>query len=252
MRIPSKSWPLKHAVPLPVPVSILRFVRRFVARFQSKLSACGALIELTQLGWSFRSGSHKKTRGSAKKFRKLNRKTLKIMHNARAFLLALAFCAFAFSPLTTHAAASQSSDQAVAGWVEHVTLPSFDRRIVARLDTGAKTSSIFATDVETEERNGRTWVRFTVPADDNGEALHLEKPVRRTVLIKRGTDEYDRRYVVDMEICFNGGTYKTQVNLADRAHLNYPMLLGRRFLKRVALVHSGQSFITEPTCGDAD
>ncbi|MBG54127.1 MAG: hypothetical protein CML99_17175 [Rhodobiaceae bacterium] len=174
------------------------------------------------------------------------------MQHARAFFFATAFFALAFPPFSTSASAQEKDvETVVAGWVEHVTLPSFDRLLIARLDTGAKTSSIYATNVEMTERDGRRWVSFTVPGDENGEELHLEKPVRRSVLIKRGTDEYDNRYVVDMEVCFNGQIYKTQVNLADRSHLNYPMLLGRRFLKDVALVHSGKTFITEPNCGDA-
>ncbi|MEQ9518767.1 MAG: RimK/LysX family protein [Parvibaculum sp.] len=172
------------------------------------------------------------------------------MHHTRALSLALAILTFVLISHSATAASRGKEVEAIAGWVEHVTLPSFDRLIIARLDTGAKTSSIYATDLVVEERDGRSWVSFTVPGDENGEELRLEKRVRRSVLIKRGTDEYDRRYVVDMEVCFNGHTYKTQVNLADRAHLNYPMLLGRRFLRNVALVHSGKTFITEPTCGD--
>jgi len=175
-----------------------------------------------------------------------------MMKYARALLLALPF--LASTPFTATAFASTDKDdsdvQTVAGWVEHVTLPNHERKLKARLDTGAKTSSIYAKDVDMDERDGDRWVTFTVPGDEDGDDLKLEKKVRRVVRIKRGDDEYDRRYVVDMEVCFNGSIHETQFSLADRSHLNYPMLLGRRFLDDVALVHSGKSYITDPGCGD--
>lgn len=139
----------------------------------------------------------------------------------------------------------------IAGWVEFIRLPEHDRRLKTRLDTGAQTASIDATDIEMERREGKRWVSFTVPARDGEEELRLEKPVRRVVRIKQQGDEYDRRYVVDMDICFNGEIYSAEVSLADRSHLNYPMLLGRRFMGDVTLVHSGRAFMTQPSCGNA-
>ena len=129
----------------------------------------------------------------------------------------------------------------------------------ARLDTGAKTSSLHAVNVEPFEKDGEEWVRFDLPLDDHldpeseenaGVVLELERPVTRTVLIKRKGAESQRRYVVKMDFCIAGKTHETQFSLTDRGHFSYPALLGRRFMKDDnVLIDSSDSFLAEKECG---
>ena len=83
------------------------------------------------------------------------------------------------------------------GFVEWVVMQDTSLRLKARLDTGAKTSSLHAVNVEPFEKDGQEWVSFQIPLGDHqdqpteGELDHedvileLERPVERTVLIKR-------------------------------------------------------------------
>lgn len=141
--------------------------------------------------------------------------------------------------------------RALLGFVEWVTIEPVGLRLKARLDTGARTSSLHSKDVEPFERGGERWVRFRVPIDANrhgGAALTLERPIERVVLIKRKGAAPQRRYVVELPICIDGRRHETEFSLTDRENFLYPVLLGRRFLADVALVDSADSFLAKKKC----
>ena len=54
------------------------------------------------------------------------------------------------------------AEPATLGWLESFYLPG--ERMVAKLDTGAKTSSVHAKNIEILEKDGRPWVSFTIPS----------------------------------------------------------------------------------------
>ena len=144
------------------------------------------------------------------------------------------------------------------GFVEWVVMKDTGLRMKARLDTGAKTSSLHATDIEGFEKDGGDWVRFRLPLDDHndidspenkGIVLEFERPVERTVLIKRKGAPSQQRYVVRMEFCIAGKIHETQFSLTDRGRFTYPALLGRRFMgDDNVLVDSTDSFLAEAEC----
>lgn len=149
----------------------------------------------------------------------------------------------------------------ILGFVEWVVMKDTDLRLKARLDTGAKTSSLHAVNVEPFEKDGDPWVSFQIPLGDHedqpteGELKHeniileFERPVERTVLIKRKGAPSQRRYVVRMEFCIAGTFHETQFSLADRGRFSYPVLLGRRFMRDDSiLVDSADSFLAEREC----
>ena len=65
-------------------------------------------------------------------------------------------------------------------------------------------------------------------------------------------EETHGRVVVLMGICL-GNTYReTEVNLIDRSGLNYPMLIGRRYLAgNNFIVDSGLAYSVKPECNEA-
>jgi len=147
------------------------------------------------------------------------------------------------------------------GFVEWVVLKDTGLRLKARLDTGAKTSSLHAVNIKEFERNNENWISFQIPLRDHlnksgeGETeyrdaiLTLERPIYRTVLIKRKGADSQRRHVVKMKFCIAGTTHETQFSLADRHNFVYPVLLGRRFMRDDnILVDSANSFIAPNEC----
>jgi hypothetical protein len=137
-------------------------------------------------------------------------------------------------------------ERIIMGWVEQAVLIPWGIEIKAKLDSGAKTSSLHAEDIERFEKDGKEWVRFVIAAEVKGkeiERLQVERPLVRNVRIKQHHGNSKRRPVVSLKFCLNGETYETQFSLVDRSQLNYPMLFGRRFLKDVALIDPSKTFL---------
>ncbi len=155
------------------------------------------------------------------------------------------------------ASGSQGSEQAVEnqlqllGWVENARLvaPGFEVR--AKLDTGATTSSLDARIIKRFLKGGKRWVRFSVTDPESGEEVVLVRERVRTVGIVQHKGENDVRPSVAIEVCIAGERRKVEVTLVDRSAFNYPLLLGRRALKSLAVVHSGETYLSSAICPEA-
>ena len=134
-----------------------------------------------------------------------------------------------------------------AGWLERVTLYPQKISFIAKLDTGARHTSLNASDVELFERDGSPWVRFSVTGKKGRSAI-FEKPVVRMAQIKLRTEALQSRPVVQMDICLGRFRRTVEVNLVDRSFFNYQMLIGRSFLKTGIAVDASVKFVTQPAC----
>lgn len=136
------------------------------------------------------------------------------------------------------------------GRVEWVWVDKLGMYLKARLDTGAKSSSIHASNIQYFERDGKDWVRFnmyshkkTKPADGATPAL-FEVPVMRTVKIKQASaDTLEKRPVIKLRVRIGPHETDAEFTLTDRKGMLYPVLIGRSFLRDVAVVDVGQVFI---------
>lgn len=139
-------------------------------------------------------------------------------------------------------AAITLNDKLVLGQTEWLWIEAVNRVFPARVDTGATTSSLSATDIVTLERDGQKWARFTiVPEDDNDSSYEVEAPISRTANIRQSsTNEVDKRPVVRLTVRIGDMTDTAEFTLADRSHMSYPILLGREFLKDIAIVDVAQ------------
>ena len=156
---------------------------------------------------------------------------------------------------TFSATAEHGNERIIAGWLEMIVLSPWQIKLKAKLDSGAKTSSIHAENIEHFERDGKTWIRFDLPKGSDKKSVQstIEVPLLREVQIKRHKMPSVTRSVVEMSFCINGHQYTTQFTLADRGNFNYPVLLGRRFLSNNILVDSAETFLhrakdSEKTC----
>jgi len=130
----------------------------------------------------------------------------------------------------------RTSKPVVVGGVEPILLLPWGVAIDARVDTGARTSSIDARGVAEFDRGGEGWVGFGIP----GHPDRIERRVERVAVVKsRGGGE--RRPVVSLEFEFAGVRLRREFTLADRGGLRYGALLGRNALRGVAVVDLGEA-----------
>lgn len=117
--------------------------------------------------------------------------------------------------------------------------------VPAKIDTGARTSSLHAQVLEEFERDGECFVRFAVDWNDirhECEAIHVDV---RGVTSSNG--ETQRRYVIKTPLRIGGTEVRAEISLADRSDMQFPMLIGRSSLRRRFLVNSGHSWLQTPS-----
>ncbi|MEJ2115253.1 MAG: RimK/LysX family protein [Gammaproteobacteria bacterium] len=139
----------------------------------------------------------------------------------------------------------------IVGWIEKVRIEDQEFDVKAKLDTGARTSSIHAKDIKSYKKDGVRWVKFTlmlVDSKDNKHEIQMEKQRSRRTNIKNHDGEHDKRHVVDFDVCFNGQKFTTEFTLADRREYIYDVLLGRQFLKKIAIIDPDRVFLTTTNC----
>lgn len=139
----------------------------------------------------------------------------------------------------------KNSGKMVVGELERVWIDPPGIEIVARIDTGASSSSVHAANLVEFERDGDEWVRFEWQLKER--TITTERPVVRYVrVIQQADPKGTRRPVVNMHLQMGDVEDDFDFTLANRAHLEYQIILGRNFLTDVALVDVGQQFV-QPT-----
>ena len=122
-----------------------------------------------------------------------------------------------------------SHSNTLAGWREWVQLPDIGVPWVkAKLDTGARTSSLCVVAIETFEREGQLHARFLVRARRRRERLtSCEAPIvdRRPVTDSGG--HTSERWFVRTDVMLCGQRFAADINLTDRQAMLFPLLLGR-------------------------
>jgi hypothetical protein len=148
-----------------------------------------------------------------------------------------------FVGLCVHTAAAKQ----VVGWVENARIEPDGLLVKAKVDSGAKTSSLNCSCRQFFEKNGERWVRFGV-TNSKGEVTRLERKVERMATIKRHFGESQERPVIKLGVCLGKIFREVEVNLVDRSGFNYQMLIGRSFLEGEFLIDPDKTYLAKPSC----
>ncbi len=133
----------------------------------------------------------------------------------------------------------------VVGSVEKVHIYPSNFVMEARIDTGAETSSIDARDIVKFERDGQKWVRFTIVDRNTNTPYIIERKIARAVKILQSSleNEHEKRVVVTLKITIGDKKELSEFTLTNRAHMQYPMLIGRNTLQDVMVVDVSEEYI---------
>ncbi|QUM84164.1 ATP-dependent zinc protease [Moritella sp. 36] len=150
------------------------------------------------------------------------------------------------TPIVVPLAKNNTAGKVILGQEEWVWFDELQTNFKSRIDTGATTSSLNATEIVKFERDGQDWVKFNLSHKDDKAVFPMEVPVVRTIKIRQtNAVEALRRYVVSLPIELGDIKTETEFTLADRSRMIFPILLGRTFLKDIAIVDVAQEY-TQP------
>lgn len=116
------------------------------------------------------------------------------------------------------------------GTIEHVDFPKIGLSAVpAKIDTGADSSSVWASDIR--EEGGELRFRLFGHSSPFYSGEEVVTGIFKVISVKNSFGSTELRYKVPMSIRLGGKTIKAQVTLSNRANNKYPVLIGRKTLQ---------------------
>ena len=140
----------------------------------------------------------------------------------------------------------RTSNRVIVGETEYVYISPPDIKLSARIDTGAKTSSLNAIDLVEFERDGKPYARFNIINPVNGKNVEIERRIVKRVRIKEHEGESQRRPIVKMRVRLGSLDQHIEMSLIDRGEFEHQVLIGRNFLRDFAVVDVSKKYISQP------
>ena len=133
----------------------------------------------------------------------------------------------------------------VIGWREWVKIPDFGiDNIKAKVDSGARSSSIHAVNIKTFDQDGEQWVRFRINPHQRSKKDSIEIEARvfefRSVRSSNGIAKVRPVILTSLELL--GKVWEVELTLASRYNMGFRMLLGREAFRGRFLVDGGKSY----------
>ena len=129
------------------------------------------------------------------------------------------------------------------GWREWIYLPKYKNfPIKAKIDTGATSSALNAYDIAVYKKGNQSWVRFKLKQYKR--ILKINSKLIKQKKITSSFGDTEIRPVIKMKIKLGNQSWDTEVTLAMRSSMTYPMLIGRSSLKKKHIIHSHKSYLT--------
>ncbi len=139
-------------------------------------------------------------------------------------------------------------EKKVIGWREWVKLPDLNIPFIkAKVDTGARTSSLHAFNLEIYRKRGQDYVRFSVYPEQrvSKNSIEVEAQIYEFRNVKSSTGHLSRRPVIVTTLELHGESWPIEVTLANRDAMGFRMLLGRESFRRRVLIDAGKSYYSE-------
>lgn len=120
------------------------------------------------------------------------------------------------------------------GWREYVDLPELGiRRIKAKIDTGARSSSLHCQEIAVRGRR----VRLVIPHEGahDPDPIVVEHPLAGTVVVRNSSGDEEERPFIDTLLVLGPLRRRARLTLTDRTGMLFPLLVGRTALQGVVI-----------------
>lgn len=138
-----------------------------------------------------------------------------------------------------------NTQKEIIGRLEYVAIPDFNlTNVEAKIDTGAYNGAIHVSLVNEFEKDGKRWIRFVILDNAHPEfsdqVYETDEFIERRVRSSNG--ELQHRYAVTVTLVLKGKQIKTTLGLSNRKDLRYPILIGRKIIKKHFIVDPSKTF----------
>ena len=136
------------------------------------------------------------------------------------------------------------TEKPIIGWREWVSLPELGAAwIKAKVDTGAKSSSIHAWDIDIDDATDEVRFNLHPLQDDESFVVAARAPLVEHREVRSSNGEVEVRPVIHTPVLVRDHAYDIELTLSNRDEMGFRMLLGRSAIRRRFLVDAGKSFL---------
>lgn len=128
------------------------------------------------------------------------------------------------------------AEDILIGKYDRIDLPELNfKALRAKIDTGAKTSSLHCSYIHSEDGK---YVTFEVLDESHKKFKdkQVTLPIVRVATVRSSNGMVEQRYVISTKVYIFDKYIDTEFTLRNRKKMNYPILLGREFLKKGFIV----------------
>ncbi len=136
----------------------------------------------------------------------------------------------------------------VIGWREWTSLPDLGiNRIKVKVDSGAQTSALHATNIKWFKRSSKYYIRFRIyPIQKNNtEFVDVFSQVVDERWIKSSNGTKTLRPVIKTNLKIGDFTTEIELTLVNRDMMGFRMLLGRHAFRKLFLIDANRSFLLQ-------
>ncbi len=134
----------------------------------------------------------------------------------------------------------------IIGWREWVSLPGLKiDQIKAKVDSGAKTSSLHAFNMKTYKRGRFEYVKFNIHPEQrtSKDEIECRAKIEEYRKVKSSNGATELRPVILTPVTLMGETWEIEITLTNRDEMGFRMLLGRESMRKRFLIDTGKSFL---------
>ncbi|MCK9489048.1 MAG: RimK/LysX family protein [Xanthomonadales bacterium] len=146
------------------------------------------------------------------------------------------------------------NEKILIGWREWLALPDLGLPLIkAKIDTGARSSSLHVEQLEViEDRDGKR-AHFLVQPGTGVAAVAVSVPVVDVRAVTDSGGHTSQRPFIRTTLALAGRRWPIELNLTSRSNMLFPMLLGRTAMAGWLQVDPQQSYLLgRPPAADAD
>ncbi|NBN64729.1 ATP-dependent zinc protease family protein [Pannonibacter tanglangensis] len=150
------------------------------------------------------------------------------------------------TPSRSSATPTELDGKLVVGWKEWVSLPDLGvPRLMAKFDTGARSSALHVPRAQVIEIDGRAHVNFDLDTDapDAGGLLRHTAPLLDLRRVKSSSGHAEQRLTIHTTLSFAGLQWQIELTLTDRSDMKLPMLVGRSAMHSRLIIDPSRSFL---------